>query len=455
MLTDIRNALDRKKNENGSAMIFAILVLMILLLATVIVSTYATTAAVTARELTSRDALRNAANAAIENAMLTANNNSNAAALEAHRGVGNSVTGTYTSDSSNQGTDLKWTWYTERVVLSGQRVGYYVYATGYNDKQGGKNAGVRFRAQFDPISVTGGKWNPANPNGEDGRPKTDKGSVSYNISSESPYQLGLTGLSSLSIEGNAKIYSSDSFYGNQPSGTSSNKTTAATNGTMNITAPTSGLQQKSFTAPVAGEEPCTSAGCATSGTTYRNYDINMDDVATVVNGGKLSGGTTVAGKCANVKPIWKASENAGIMNIANDSCVQQIIFDVNTNIPATYSINSPLKLYTTTGVTVYKGVKVNTTNSPASLRIYSATGGVNVGDSTNTYLNGPTYLGAYIATAQGRCQVYSGATYFGALACANTNIYSGSIFYQDLASFSVNTNVSQRNVWSQGYLEEL
>lgn len=448
--------LRRRSQEEGSSMIFAILVMMVMLLATILVTSYAVTAAVTANKLGSRDVYRSSALAGIQNAMLSANNNGTYSdVLERHRGSANAVTGNYDSSASNRSDAVKWAWYTERVVLSGQRVGYYVYSTGWSD-QDGQDKGVKLRAQFDPVLVTGGKWIAASD-------KETNGHVSYSISYDSPYQLGLTGLNEVTVEGSAKFYSSDSYYGNQPSGTTSNKTSIAANSldstgkqsTINISATTSGLQQKSFTAPVNGISPCTGAGCDISGTTYRNYDLNLNDVTAIVNGGTLGNGNTVAGKCTNPAGIWRASEHAGVMDIPGDSCVQQIIFDVNTTVPATYSTNTPLKIYSATGVNVYKGVSVNSTNSPAALRITSATGDVNVGDPNNVYGASNTYFGGYITTAQGRCQVNTATTYFGAMACNRVNLLTGATFYQDLASYSVNTNVTQRNVWSQAYLEEL
>lgn len=426
--------LQNRNQESGAAIIVAILILMVLLLVVVIVSTTGFTAATSARDLNSREIYKNAAEAALANALLTANNSTDPDALELRRGLNNAFYGTMTNDTSTRGGEIRWRWYTEQVVLPGQRIGYYIYATGYSTDQG-VAGGVTLRGQFTPVNVASGT--------------IVNGVAQYKLSPTSPYQWGLTGVNSISTQAGAKIYSSDSYYGAVASGTGTTGTIASTNNSMTLTDDT-GLIQKSFSNPA---NVCSGGGCEFSGTTYREFNLDPS----------LSGALVEENCPAGPYPVWRASDNGGVLNLQTDSCVNQLIFDVNTIVPANFTINNPLKIYSDAGVIVFKGVTVNSTRSPATLQVFSQLGNLSVGDPANTFVNSDTYAGIYFVTSRindgdlegGSCSVFPDSTVFGALNCYNVTLQTDSIFYLDLASLSLNVDATSRNIWIQQFVEEI
>lgn len=410
---------------------------MILLLATVIVSTSATTAAIAARDLDSRSVLRNAAEAALQNASITANNSTTNNVLETKRNVANAVVGVMTSDSSSgrQTGEIQWRWYTEQVVFPGKVTGYYVYATGYSTKTGGVNEGVTLRAQFHPVVVTGAN-------------STDGQNIEYYIGVSSIFQYGITGTStgsSVTVEDTAKIYTGDSNYGNTPSGTSSDGALIATNGTVKVNGTTSGVKYASIDKASVGG-PCTGTGCAALGTLARGYAIDSGMISTQGN----------AATCTNNMGLWRASLNGGVLNIPQDSCVTGLVFDVNTTIPANWSSETPLRIFNSGDTAVDKGVAVNTTNSPQSLTIYSTSGKFSSG-ITGAGTGNNSFTG-YFASVTGQCEVGASTKYFGALTCGTVILRANSIFYLDLASRGLSlthTYAGQRKIWIVDFVEEL
>lgn len=434
LINQRKEILENRGEEKGAAIIVAILILMILLLVAVVVSTTSFSAATSARELNSRAVYKNAAEAAISNALLTANNSSAANALELRRGLSNAFYGTMTADTSTRGGEIRWRWYTEQVVFPGQRIGYYIYATGYSSVEG-VNSGVTLRAQFAPVAVASGT--------------IVNGVARYSLAANSPYQWGLTGINSVSTQSGAKIYSYDSFYGAAASGTRTTGTIASTNNSMNI-ADNNGLIQKSFTNP---SNVCSGSGCASSGTTYREFNLDPS----------LAGALVPANCPAGPYPVWRASDNGGVLNLPNNSCVNQLIFDVNTIVPANFTISNPLKIYSTAGVTVFRGVTLNNTRSPATLQVFSQLGNLSVGDPANTFTATNTYAGLYFVTSRlnagnlegGSCSIFGSSTVFGALNCYNVTLQANSTFYLDLASLNLNVNAQSRNIWIQQFVEEI
>lgn len=434
LINSRKDLLAQREKEGGVAIVFAILLLMILLLVVVIVATTSIAAATSAKDLGSREVFRNAAEAALSNALLTANNSTSTQALEDRRTINNAFYGTMTTDTSNRGNEIRWMWYTQQVVFPGQKVGYYVYATGYSSVTG-INAGVELRAQLAPIKVSSGS--------------VVGGVANYALAPDSPFQWGLTGINSVSTQAGAKIYSADSFFGVNASGTQTRGTLISTNNTVNL-ADNTGLIQKSFTNPA---NICSGAGCPTSGTTYREFNIDPSP-----------SGSLVTTNCpAGPYPVWRASQNGGVLNLPNNSCVNQLIFDVNTVVPANFTVTNPLRIYSIAGVLAFRGVTVNNTRSPAALQVYSQLGSLSVGDPANTFLAGNTYVGIYYVTSRrnvntlegGSCSVFPNSTVFGAMNCLNVTLQSNSTFYLDLASLNLNVDPTSRNVWIQQFVEEI
>lgn len=447
MITKLRTKIagTNQNREGGAALIFAVLLVMVLLLIMVLVTSTAVTAAKTATTLSTADIYKNAAEAGVANALLEANNAVSAAGtnpLEKRRGIANATSGIMPDTTSTSGTDIHWRWYTQQVVFPGEKVGYYVYSTGYS-VQKGIDEGISLRAQFVPTNVQEGYYDSS-----DNR-------ISYRAPWASPFQWGLTGFSSVSLSSTSKIYSADSKYGNAASGTNTVGTVAATNGTMNIATTTATLREKSFAGLPTSGASCNGTGCNSSGTTYRDYKMSGD-----------STNARVAALCPSTSsyPVWVASSNNGVMNLGANSCVGGLIFDVPTTVPANWSDANALAIYNTGNTTVYSGVQLNKTNSPNAFKIYSLTGNLSVGNSANSYSTAVTNVSLSYYSGVGTCTIYNATVYFGALACANSSLLDGSTFYLDMASINSGVNIhgtgtgystGSRNIWKQEYIEQL
>lgn len=447
MITKLRARIARndQDREGGAALIFAVLLVMVLMLVMVLVTTTAVTSANSATTLSTANIYRNAAEAGIANALIEANNATSAAGtnpLEKRRGTANAASGTMPDTTSTSGEDIRWKWYTQQVVFPGEKVGYYVYATGYSFQQG-ITEGINLRAQFVPTNVQEGYYD------------SSSNRISYRAPWASPFQWGIAGFTSVSLSDTAKIYSADSNYGNTASGTNTVGTVVATNGTMNIATTTATLREKSFSGSPASGTSCNGVGCNTSGTTYRDYNMSGDSANSRVN--------TMCPTTTSYS-VWTASSNGGVMNLAANTCVGGLVFDVPTTVPANWSDSNPLTIYNTGNTTVFKGVQLNKTNSPNAFKVYSMSGNLSVGNSTNVYSTAITNVSLSYYSGVGTCTVYPAAVYFGAVACANVSLLSDSTFYLDMATVNSGVNVhgtgtgystGSRNIWKQEYLEQL
>jgi hypothetical protein len=201
------------------------------------------------------------------------------------------------------------------------------------------------------------------------------------------------------------------------------------------------------------EEPVgtTGVGCTAPGfaKTYRDTNISLGSL----NKPFQSGGQCAAGSY----PIWKASENSGILNLPSGTCVGGLIFDRDTTIPSSYSLTNPLVIYNAGNTVVYKGARVNTTQAPMVLQVYSGSGGLTVSDASQVYNSTvQTYAAMEFASASGSCQVAANTKYFGAVACANTTLAASTTFYIDQAVKDLlSITPTGRKIWYMTYTEEL
>lgn len=442
-MTFLINKLNRKENEQGSSMIFAILVLMIFLFATVIVASTAVTSASTSKELTSREVLRMSAEAGLENALLNANNNSSGFSSFWTGGVSigpsNVVTGTLatSSVSGRQTGEVKWEWHAES--LGGTTPCYYVYSTGYSTQTGGKAKGVSLRTQMCATAVESATVDA------DGTPN-------YFFGMPNLFQLGVTGTNSIVVKQNALIRSSN---GRTPSSSSNPSTgsSISTNGTLKIGSGT-GVKELNFTSSNQAET-CEGAGCTETGIsqTYRGFNVNFGatDDATVWNKCPLSS-----------YPEWKASENGGVWNLPDGACVGSIKFDVNTVFNGGNTETTPLSIHNIGPTEVSTGVTVNSEGK--HIRIYSGTGSLNVGATTGG--STPTTTFFYFATAGGSCNIGNVSNshktkFFGALACNNIALEQNAELYIDLeakkAALGSGSIIcsGKKCIWNKTYIEEL
>lgn len=432
----LRNRKQAINQEQGSAFIFAVLLLMVMTLTVVLITTTTITGAQTASTLATRDLLKQAAEAGLNNALLQANQSSSTNALEVHRGIDNAANGVMsatTSTVTNSNLNLRWRWYTQQVVFPGQKTGYYVYSEGYSNTAGVDQT-LTLRAQFLSVPVSAAKYN------------STTNSPQYVLANS--WESGLAGLSSMTVEPGVYVYTADSNYGSIPIGTSTTGTTVVSNNTVVVNTIDSGLRQVNLAHPSSTGTGCDGIGCDTLGVTYRGYTVTNEALVDVFS---------PTGNCpAGSYDPWIASENGGLLNLPEESCVGSLVFDVDTILPASSSKTNPLKVYSQGSVVVYKGVRVNYTNIPLALQIFSANGSLSIGDPAFPTGVDNSYAAFEFATHNGSCQVHDKATYFGVFSCANSTLGSGSVVYMDLAAREIaSTNPNARNIWSLTYTEEL
>lgn len=433
----LKNLLEthKAKQEEGSALIFAILLVMVLTLTVVLVTGTAITSANSARELVTRDLLRQAAEAGLNNAVLQANQTTTNV-LETRIGSGAAATGAMTGTTStktNADLGLRWRWYTQKVIFPGEQAGYYVYSEGYSTVPG-MTEKVTLRAQFLSNRISSATYT------------TSSNVISYE--GANPWETGIAGLNSVTVQSGAKVYVADSNYGPNPSGTNSVGSTVMSNNGVAIQDTASGVRSITFGANRTSAV-CTGAGCNGVGQTYRGSDYGLTAVSKqFLAGGKCPPGTTY--------PVWRSSQNNGVLNLPSGSCVSELIFDRDTTIPASFSKTSPLVIFNTGSTTVWKGARVNTNNVPMAFQIYS-NGSTSIGDPANVAnASNPTRAQFEYASALGSCHVYSGAAYFGVLNCSNVTLATGSITYIDLGAKEITSlDPAARKVWYATYVEEL
>jgi hypothetical protein len=431
MMDKLKNYRNGEDRESGAAMIFAILLLMLLLLVSVIVATTATTQSQSSRVNSLREANLSAANNGIENALFNANNSTDTKWLESKRTIANATTGTPPVGAYNV-EGLKWRVYTERVVTSGNTVAYYVYSTGYISSLG-PDEGVTLRSIFQGSKVNSGKY----VSQADGAVN-----VAYTLSADSSWAYGILGTTGVNFSGTTKLYSFDSAKsGSVPTGTATNGTVASTNTAVAIANTQHGISNIISSYPGVNTGCVPSNVCNTAPVTqsYRNSEVSLAGVTENVK--SICTGTGY--------PIWKASENSGVLNLPTNTCLGGLDFDINTTVPASFSAGSPLRLNVLGNVTVKPGVSVNSTGAPTKLVIRSVGGNLTVGSLTTA--NRTQFL---YTSENATCNVTGPGIFFGGMACATVNVYDSAKVYMDLAARSLES-ITTRHIWVNTYVEEL
>jgi Tfp pilus assembly protein PilX len=432
MMNNIKQHRNGERNESGAAMIFALLLLMLLMLVTVIVATTATTQSQSTREVSLREGYLSAANNGIEVALYNANNNITEDWLETKRTIGNAMTGTPPNGANNI-DGLRWRIYTERVVTTGNTVAYYVYSTGYTPTLG-IDKGITLRSIFQGSKVNSGKYVYQ---------ADETVNVAYTLSADGSWAYGLLGTNGMTFSGTSKLYSFDSSKsGGIPTGTSTIGTVASTNTAVELNNTAHGISSIISSYPGVNTGCLPASICNTSpGLTqsYRNSEVNLSGVT-----------ENIQSTCTGTGyPLWKASENSGVLNLPANTCLGGIYFDVNTTVPASFTASSPLRLNVLGNVTVKSGVSVNANGAPTKLVIRSTGGDLTA--NTGTTANRVQFL---YTSENATCNVTGAGIFFGGIACANVNVYDSARIYMDLAARSLES-ITSRHIWVNTYVEEL
>lgn len=421
-------SLSRKtREESGSSMVFALIVMILALTATMLIAGYTLTSLATTRTLNSLSSYDAAADAAINNALLIANSGNGSAILAAHQEAGNAVNGSLTPAQSS--SPVKWSWYTKAVAVSGQQVDYYVYAVGYSKTPTDSDAKT-VRALIAPKAVTGGSY--------------DSGVIVYQAQGQAVHQWGLMGLDGITTFSGLKVNSFNSYQNLNP--TASDTASAfASNGNITLAGST-GVNQFAQFGPGTLSSRCNGNGCSSVEVSKQKYNFSLAGITSQVQ--------AACPLDSSSYPSWVASANSGVLNTSpSNECFNNVIFDTNTSLPASASAGNPMFIFAKGDITVNAGVTVNAGRSPVALQIFSQSGSGAV--FQNGTATSPTVFSGLVGGATIVCvdtSPHDGNTsqtliIYGSFACSALNFGSSTVLWQDEAANNI-ANSNQPRLWS-------
>lgn len=431
-------------------MIIALLLMLMLLSIVVTMTAMALTGLTKGKAAQDFTALSNAADSAVNNAMVLANNPGVAQSISAHVGPANAVYGSVDADVTNPGGDGKylWRWYAQSVPTKFAGLSYDVYATGYKNDPNEASA-RKLRVRVESLAAYSASYGPL-------------GST-YEATSDGMFAWGALGLNSAELKGSASLYSFDSRAILVPSSSLDNTHNArfATNGKLTYSAASiwdkMAFLQTGDANPVDSTR-CVGARCDKAYWNTYSYGINLDHIQ-----------DTSQAQCPNATyPDWVASTRGTMVNPSTQGqCFGNIIFDQNTTLSGNYSSGNPAVMYAKGNVTVKAGVDVNIANvsgkGPLALRIYSRAGStLNVERGITT---DPTRFMGMVGGAGLNCDIGSASAltgtpltkFYGSVACNNITVQDATELWWDEQTIQVMgvTAPDATFVWSATTYEEL
>ncbi len=304
--------------------------LMTLMVTTLIVVTTATviTGLVKTRNAREYALAQQAADAAVNNALMQANQQQDLTGVPAARRTG--TTGTVT-----------WTWTATQAATgnTGEAYDLLVTATGAKVRR-------TFRILLGGVRV-------ASADGTDGH-------VRYRVAPGGGFTVGFFADQEAVLRGSTVVDSYDSVSGKVNTGLG----TLATNGTLTLdgAAKTDKITLWD-TAALPYADRCVGAACATTPTRQEpiRYEVAGPTATQFID-------TACQATGQPIRP-WVASQNGGVLGTSG-ACYSSLLFDQNTTVPATPG--NPVTVYVTGAITVTPGVTVNTTQAattPAALSL--------------------------------------------------------------------------------------
>lgn len=408
--------------EGGAAMITALLFVIIMTLVTTSISITAVAGLQKSQEARDKAGMEVTVGTAVSNAVAFANNPAPGKKLDDHLGFAKAVYGvsTATSDTVLDGR-YKWLWYYERVNDAVTGESYDIVAKSYiNQPTDVASRTVRVRLQSTPLS---------------GARYMDSGKVVYAPIPMGAFSWGIMGIKNITLNGNASVRSFNSAYVYAPTAADdTHNGTISSNDTVTINSNnTSALKQivllqgSSENIPVS--RCTTTANCVNKMKSFA-YGIELISISNkAIEACPLN---------ANQYPDWKASEHSGVLNPVTDgTCFNNIIFDVNTELPLGYSSGKPVEIHIAGNLTVNAGVKVNQNElrgGPLALRIFSAAGSsakFNSGPSTTNATRFAGMVAGYNFFCTDSAAAGKSLVITGALACDRVTFGEGTQIWWD------------------------
>jgi hypothetical protein len=430
----------RKTNEEGSALIFSIIITIISLSIVSLVVAFAV--ANLQKTLFVQKYINNtaAAETAISHALAAANSpdgdNILFNAIAENPDELNTVKGTIAAAySSTKQETQKWLWYTERATANT----YYIYAVGYVDTPTEKHS-RHIRATLTAALDMEGTYDI----------NTD--TITYTPQGQAVTQWGMLGSSSVELSGNVKIQSYNSDFTTTPN-SSTGTGNVASNGNIIINDGTNILIDKLVLLNYDSLNP-NRCSPVEECDTITQQQITFQTSLTALN-------TAVDNMCPlETYPTWVASSNAGLLE---PGCYDSLTFDADTNISALYTTLNPAKIYVKNNITVNNGVKVNNNNTPYSLQIFSKGSTATFIPTTTTVM--PTTFYGIIAGANLTCTDGVNSNFvepsplvkiYGALACNSLTFGAGTELWWDEMSLNISSDSETvRKLWYITSFEEV
>lgn len=443
----------QNKDENGSAMVSALLIMMLMLVIVSTMTTFAITGITKGSDIKEINQSQLSADSAVSNALYVANNPNvaNGQSIQAHIGVANSVFGVIDPTVADAGKDgqYKWRWYAETVPTTFAGLAYDIYATGYKLTPTDKSSRT-FRVRITSMQTEGATYEPTGP--------------AYKPTPTSVFSWGVLGVNGVSLDNTSRLYSYNSQTVSNPT-LSDNLSHGRAGSNRAITYGTGSVfNNLSFLAnnknnPVDTNR-CSGSRCTNAYMTKYSYGIYLSSLNDYVDR-----------KCPNsTYPDWIASQKGGVYNPSTDAlkCWGNVVFDVNTSVPSNFSSGNPAFLYAKGNVTVKPGVQVNTAVStdggPLKFRIYSRggnTGLIEAGSSIN-----PTKFVGLLEGSALKCDAGKDTTakgtdattiIYGALACDTVVMNAGSTLWWDEQTSQIagDTDVNTKFIWSAVSYDEV
>jgi hypothetical protein len=351
-----------RRNEEGAAMITALLFVIVMLFLLASISVTAISGLDKAKTAQAGTNLTSVVDTAINNAVSTANYPAPGKDISDFEGLSKAVYGVadFSTDNSSS-TKYKWLWYVEGVSDAVLGESYDIVAKAYrNDYTDADAKTVRVRLQALPV---------------DRAQYLSTGVVSYSPIAMGSFAYGFMGLNGFTMNDGATVKSYNSALNLNPVpandtriGTVSSNKLVAVNTTATDSVSRIVLLSGS-SSPIPVDRCTTTANCAGKLESFA-YAISVDSISRMV-----------LAKCplgASSYPDWKASLNGGVFNPdVQGNCFNNVIFDTNTEVSGAYSSGKAAEMYIAGNVTVNAGVEVNESDlrgGPLALRIYSAAG---------------------------------------------------------------------------------
>lgn len=432
---------ETRKNEDGAAMMTAIL-FMVIMMMVVTVITVTSLAGIAKQQGTQEEAGFFLTNEnAISNAVALANNPLPTDSINNHIGIANAVYGESDPSETETGDGFyKWLWYVEPVTDNITGSGYDLIAISYNEdpyEEGSRTSVVRLQ----PIKVTDARY-------------LSDGSIGYAPIPTGNFVWGLFAANGMTLEDGVVVRSFDSSVKVKPTSvddTGVGSVASNANFVLNTTDPTT---VKRIVAFQAGVDNDTSGRCITEANCNGKVVPYSYGVDTVGFQNKVN---EVCPLAATSYPNYVSSLNTGrINNNTQGQCFNNVVFDANTEVETNHNASTPAMMYIKGNITVRPTIKVNQSElrgGPLALRIYSS-------DGTNATFQGGTaanrtaisaLIGGYRLNCVDQVTAEKSLVIIGGLSCNTVHLHNGTTFYWDQNTWTAYNNDTTPNkgaVWT-------